>query len=267
MIDLLRRSLAPLTEKTWEAIDDAAAQTLKSLLTARAIVDFDGPRGWEFAAVNLGRLSIPESSGGDDVPWGKRLVLPLVEIRLPLHMPQMELDSIARGARDGDVTAIEEAARRAAMFEESAVYNGFEAGGIKGIIPQSAHDPIDLPANVQEYPRAVAMGLRELRLAGIDGPYFLVLGSEAWAGLMQGVGGYPPHRVIERLIGSPVRMSPAIHGGVLLSGAKGHFELTVGQDFSIGYLRHDGNEVELYLTESFAFRVLQPKAAVHLAPR
>ena len=33
-------------------------------------------------------------------------------------------------------------------------------------------------------------------------------------------------------------------------------ELTIGQDFSIGYEAHDTKEVTLFLTESFTFRVL-----------
>jgi len=267
MVDLLRRSLAPLTEQTWKEVDEAAARMLKSHLTARAIVDFDGPRGWDFAAVNLGRLEISKQSATDEVPWGKRLVLPLVETRVPLKMPQMELDGIARGAKDADLRPLEDAALRAAMFEESAVYNGFQPGGIEGIIDGSAHEAITLPKNTQDFPNAVAQALQKMRLAGIEGPFTLVLGTEAWAGLMQsGAGGYPPQRIIQRLIDGKICMSSAIKGGLLLSAAGGYFELTVGQDFSIGYAGLDKEQVELYLTESFTFRVLEPQAAVRFTP-
>lgn len=40
--------------------------------------------------------------------------------------------------------------------------------------------------------------------------------------------------------------------------------LTVGQDLSIGYVDHGRDTVELYLTESFTFRVLEPAATVFL---
>jgi uncharacterized linocin/CFP29 family protein len=40
--------------------------------------------------------------------------------------------------------------------------------------------------------------------------------------------------------------------------------MTVGQDLSIGYLSHGKESVDLYLTESFTFRVLEPAAAVEL---
>jgi len=46
----------------------------------------------------------------------------------------------------------------------------------------------------------------------------------------------------------------------------GDFELTVGQDFSIGYLEHDTERVRLYIEESFTFLVLSPQAAIPLTP-
>jgi len=54
---------------------------------------------------------------------------------------------------------------------------------------------------------------------------------------------------------------------VLLSHRGGDFQLTVGQDLSIGYTGHDKETVHLYLTESFTFRVLDRTAAVYLKPK
>jgi uncharacterized linocin/CFP29 family protein len=51
---------------------------------------------------------------------------------------------------------------------------------------------------------------------------------------------------------------------VILSGRGGDFVLTVGQDFSIGYAGHGEGTVQLFITESFTFQVLEPKAAVEL---
>lgn len=263
MHDLLRRSLAPLTDEAWAEIDSNAARILKAHLTARSFVDFDGPHGWDLASVNLGRLEIPKKTPEGEPPWGKRMVQPLIETRIPLTLDQMEIDGIARGAKDVDFDALEDAAHRAALFEESAVYNGFEAGGIEGILAQNDHQPINLPEKPQEYPQMVALAIRKMRLVGIDGPFTLVLGNDAWVDLMQsGSGGYPPQLIVRKLIGGDILMSPTFEGGLLVSAAGGHFELTVGQDFSIGYASHDQNQLELYMTESFTFRVLEPKAAV-----
>jgi len=152
------------------------------------------------------------------------------------QLKQMEMDGIARGAKDADLEPLEEAARRIARFEESAVYNGFEPGGIEGIIPKSEHKPVALPGDARKFPEAVSHAVQTLVLAGIPGPFALVLGTEAWEGLMQcGAGGYPPQRIVRDLTDGNIRMSPAIDGGLLISVAAGNFELSVGQDFSIGY--------------------------------
>jgi uncharacterized linocin/CFP29 family protein len=43
------------------------------------------------------------------------------------------------------------------------------------------------------------------------------------------------------------------------------FQLTVGQDFAIGYLDHDAERVRLYIEESCTFRLLSPQAVIPLA--
>jgi uncharacterized linocin/CFP29 family protein len=59
--------------------------------------------------------------------------------------------------------------------------------------------------------------------------------------------------------------APGIDGGLVLSLRGEDFELTVGRDFSIGYLDHTLEKVRLYIEESFTFRVLTPEAAVPLS--
>jgi uncharacterized linocin/CFP29 family protein len=49
---------------------------------------------------------------------------------------------------------------------------------------------------------------------------------------------------------------------MLLANRGGDLELTVGQDFSIGYHHHNSEEIFLFLTESFTFRVIAPEAIV-----
>jgi uncharacterized linocin/CFP29 family protein len=52
----------------------------------------------------------------------------------------------------------------------------------------------------------------------------------------------------------------------VLTTRGGDFELSIGQDVSIGYLSHSDTSVRLYLQESFTFRLLTTEAAVALAP-
>jgi uncharacterized linocin/CFP29 family protein len=262
-MDVLRRELAPIADEAWKYLDQQAVDVLKTQLSARTLVDFSGPHGLELGAVNLGRLDIARSGG--EVPWGVRRVLPLVELRIPFVLAQMEVDNISRGAREINDDPLREAARKLALLEERAVYLGFPEGQIQGIVQRASHPPINLPGNPEEYPHAVAEAVNALHAAGIGGPYALVLGMKAFYALRSvGATGYPAARIVHKLINGDILWSPALEGGLLVSRRGGDFELTVGQDIVIGYAHHDRDKVELYLTESFTFRVLEPQAAVAL---
>jgi len=58
--------------------------------------------------------------------------------------------------------------------------------------------------------------------------------------------------------------APAVDGAIVVSLRGGDFQLTCGQDFSIGYTDHDADNVRLYLEESMTFRALSPDAGVAL---
>jgi len=151
------------------------------------------------------------------------------------------------------------------LFEETAIYKGFASGQIKGLVQESSHRPITLSADVEKYSESVAAGIKALSLAGVSGPYALVLGAECYYALLQdGHGGYPPRQIVREMLQGEILWSPALEGGVVLSTRGGDFELAVGQDVAIGYAGHDRSNVELFLTESFTFRVLSPQAAVEL---
>jgi uncharacterized linocin/CFP29 family protein len=70
---------------------------------------------------------------------------------------------------------------------------------------------------------------------------------------------------LREILDGPVVWAPAVDGAVVLSQRGGDFELTVGQDFSLGYRSSDGGSVQLYIEESLTFRVNTAEAAVHLA--
>lgn len=265
MGDILRRSLAPITEEAWKEIEEEANRTLKPRLSARRIVDFSGPHGWELGAVNAGRLHIPEKHETNGVTWGIREVLPLIEARIPFTLDQMELDSITRGAADADLEPVTDSADKLARFEESVLYDGFDKAGIKGLLQSSDHKALPLGKDAEKYPSVVAEGVKMMRLKGIGGPYDLVLGSNPYHGLDQTMHrGYPIRRFIKDITQGDILWSPVLKGGVLISKRGGDFEMAVGQDISIGYASHDRDKVELYLTESFTFRVIEPAAVVQL---
>ncbi|MDB5032980.1 MAG: hypothetical protein JWQ98_221 [Chlorobi bacterium] len=265
-MDLLKRDHAPILEDAWDAIDNEARRVLKLNLAGRKLVDFNGPFGWQFAAVNLGRLELLKHQPVAGVSVGRRRVLPLIELRIPITLDMMELDSVARGATDPDLGPVVEAAEKIARAEDSAIFNGYHEAGIRGIIESSPHAPLNLPARGADYPKAIVQAKEILREAGINGPYALAVGPRVYEEISRASeDGYPIRKRIEQqMIDGPIVWAPSIQGAVLMSMRGGDFELTVGQDLSIGYAYHEKHTVELYLTESFTFRVLEPAAAIYL---
>lgn len=261
MADLLRRALAPISEAAWSEIDEEATRTLKNCLSARAVIDVDGPHGWEYAALNTGRLGKPASDG--DVEYCVRKVQPLIELRVPFKLNLWELDNLARGAADPDLGPVVDAAKAVAAFEENALFKGNKAAGIEGILENSPHAALPIGSGPEELPAAVGKAIETLQLQGIGGPYALVLEPSRYHAMLQCIrGGYPLYRVVNNLIGGSTLWSTGVDVGAVISTRGGDFEMILGQDLSIGYQRHGHEDVELFFAESFTARVLEPAAAV-----
>jgi uncharacterized linocin/CFP29 family protein len=263
----LLRDLAPVNDAAWSQIDAEGARSLKHFLAARRLVDFAGPLGWEHAAIDTGRVITLDSGPRDDVGAAQRQVLPLVELRSPFSMARSEVAAAERGATDLELRPVITSARSAALAEDSVVFHGFAAAGIAGIAESTPHAPIAIADDYSKYPEHVAKAVAVLRAADVTGPYALALGGRAFTGVTETTehGGYPVFEHLRQILGGPVVWAPAVDGAVVLSQRGGDFELTIGQDFSIGYLAHDANSIALYIEESLTFRINTPEAAVKLS--
>jgi len=262
----LHRELAPISDAAWAQIEDEAARTLKRYLAARRVVDVVGPKGTGYAAAATGHTRAIEPPGAG-IRSLLREVQPLVELRVPFTLTRAAIDDVERGSDDSDWQPLKDAAKTIAFAEDRAVFEGYEAAGIGGLRAGSSNAAVPLPGNLDDYPEAVARALADLKLAGCNGPYALVLGADAYLAASGGnEEGYPIFHHIERIVDGGVIWAPAIAGGFLLTTRGGDFELDLGQDLSIGYLSHSATTVELYLQESFTFRMLTAEAAVTLAP-
>ncbi|HEX4720570.1 MAG TPA: family 1 encapsulin nanocompartment shell protein [Thermoleophilaceae bacterium] len=264
----LLREHAPITETGWRVIDDEARARLTPALAARKLVDFSGPHGWEYAAANLGRTRQVGGGPVDGVTAAQRQVLAAVELQAPFSLSRAELLNADRGADDVDLAALDEAAHRIATAENRAVFHSWEAAGIAGIVDASAHAPIALGTDCNLYPGHVAKAVEALLSAGVDGPYGLALGRAAYTRVLETTehGGYPLLEHLRKIIGGPLVWAPGVDGAVVVSQRGGDFLFEVGQDLSIGYTAHDADTIELYLLESFTFRVASDDAAVALTP-
>jgi uncharacterized linocin/CFP29 family protein len=188
-------------------------------------------------------------------------------VRADFTVSREELDNHSRGAEDTDLTALDQAALRIAEVENTAVFHGWDALGITGITGASPHDPIPHDVDPNHYPQQVARAVATLLRSGISGPYGLAVGPADYTEVIEGSehGGYPLLDHLRKILGGPIVWVPGMEGGVVMSMRGGDFLFESGQDLSIGYSRHDDEAVDLYLEETFSFRVATPEAAIALA--
>jgi uncharacterized linocin/CFP29 family protein len=262
----LLREHAPITEAGWELLDDEARERLTPALAGRKLVDFSGPHGWGYSATNLGRVEEIADVAGDGVAASQRRVLGLVELRAHFSISRSQLDDAERGAQDVDLGTLDTAARRIAIAENAAVFHGLSAAGMQGVAEASTHEQINLGEDCEVYPRHVAKAVDALRGEGVDGPYGLALSPEGHTHVLETAehGGYPLFEHLREILGGPIVWAPGLNGGVVVSLRGGDFLFESGQDLSIGYEGHGADSVQLYLEESFSFRVATPEAAVPL---
>ena len=262
----LHRSLAPISDAAWSDIEEEAKRTFQRNIAARRVVDVSGPHGSDFSAVSLGRLQ-DVAAPGDGVQSRLYRVAPVVQLRVPFTLSRTEIDSVERGAKDADWEPLKEAAQRIAFAEDRAILDGYPAAGIRGVRPCSSNAVVRVPDNAVDVPEALTSALTALRLAGVDGPYSVLLGAELYTLVSETSDhGFPILNHLTRLVDGEIIWAPAIQGAVVLTTRSGDFDLQLGQDLSLGYLSHDADSVQLYFQESFAFRNNTDEASVALLP-
>ncbi len=258
----LHRELAPISAAAWANLEEEARRTFARHAAARKSVDVTGPDGLTLAGLGTGHVESIDSPG-DGIQATLRAWRPVVELRSAFTLNRSEIDSVERGAQDPDWQPVKDAAMKIAFAEDRAVFDGYPAARITGVGPSSSNPGLTLPAEVKDYPDVISKALSQLRLAGVAGPYSLLLSADAWTAVSETSDhGYPIREHLARLLDGDIIWAPALEGALLLSSRGGDYELRLGQDLSIGYLSHDAEHVELYFVESFTFAAYTTEASV-----
>jgi uncharacterized linocin/CFP29 family protein len=261
----LHRELAPISDAAWTQIEEEVTRTFKRYVAGRRAVDVKGPVGAGLSAVGTGHLRAIAGSR-EGVLARQREVKALVELRVPFELSRTDIDDVERGANDSDWQPAKDAAKQIAFAEDGAIFEGYADAGIVGLRSGTSNPKMALPADVRQYPDAIAQALSQLRLVGVNGPYHVLLGAEAYTALAETSDeGYPVLQHVKRLVDEKIIWAPAIEGAFVVTTRGGDFELHIGQDLSIGYLNHTDAVVRLYLQETFTFLLLTSEASVAIA--
>ena len=258
-MDFLKRELAPITANGWKEIEERAAAVLSKELSARKFIRVTGPLGRDVTSVTTGRMDVKTK---DDIKYGVYKVQPLIESRICFPLSRWELDNIERGAKDVDYTSLDDGVRKAAKFEEEAIFKGLEDGQVDGIYKSSSYEALDFGKTADETLKAIFDGVLKLDAAFAKKPYVLVVSNEKWYYLNTVVKEYSLPEKLEKILGQKIIVSKSIDGAILLPYDDENIELIIGEEFALGYQNHNESIVELFITESFTFRVLDPALIV-----
>jgi uncharacterized linocin/CFP29 family protein len=262
----LHRELAPISAAAWASIEEEAKRSFTLPLAGRRVAEVRGPGDDALSAVGTGHLANLESPAPGVLAWA-RTAQPVVELRVPFTLSRRDIDDVDRGSQDPDWQPVKDAARDMAFAEDRAIFEGYRAAGIAGMRESSSNPALELPADPRQYPDVVTEALAGLRLAGVAGPYALVLSAKAFAAVLETSDhGHPIRHHIDQLLDGPQLWGPAIDGAFLASTRGGDYELHLAQDLSIGYESHDAETVRLYFTEAFTFLVHTAEAVVAIGP-
>jgi uncharacterized linocin/CFP29 family protein len=264
----LHRELAPVSDAAWASIEAEARRTFERHVAGRRVVDVTGPDGPALASVGTGHIAEIEPPGGDAagiLSW-LRSAQELVMLRVPFALSRLDVDNVERGAQDSDWQPVKDAVRQIAFAEDRAIFDGYPAAGITGVRNSTSNPVLTLPGEAREYPTVISQAVSALRLAGVSGPYSLLLSADAYTMVSETSDhGYPIREHLARVVDGEIIWAPAIEGAFLLTGRGGDYELRLGQDLSIGYLSHDAEHVQLYFQESLTFLAYTAEASVALS--
>jgi len=258
-MDVLKRELAPISLKAWEEIDKRAKEVLQNYLSGRRVVHVNGPMGLNFTSVTEGRIEVHSD---EFLNYGVYSVKPLIEPRVSFKLGRWELDNIERGAKDINLDALDEAVKKMAFFEEKVIFKGLAEGNIIGLEEGSPHKMGALGNTESDILSNITKGVMILERAIAEKPYVLVVSEDIWC-LLNALG--KEVALVERIknvIGGEIVVSRSINGAILIPYDNENLELTIGEDFSIGYQEHGENYVKLFITETLTFRILDETIVV-----
>src|ERR1700756_792907 len=214
----LHRELAPISDAAWADIEEETTRTLKRHLAGRRVVDVHGAGGVGLSAVGTGHLQTI-AAPGDGILARQREVKALVEFRVPFELDRQQIDDVERGADDSDWQPGKDAAQKIAFAEDRAIFEGYATAGIGGIRQGTSNPIMTLPADVRQYPDAIAQALGQLRLVGVNGPCSILLGADAYTALAEtSDNGYPVLEHVKKLVKEEMIIwAPAIAGAFVLT--------------------------------------------------
>lgn len=260
--DFLDRQSAPFGPDVWAKIDQAVIGAASAQLSARRLLDMEGPYG-------LGLKSI--SGPDEDIETEAHATvcvsptIPVPTIRYPFTLPMRDVADYERGGIIFNLRAIATAAIAMAHREDEMIFNGMPERGIPGLLNATESAGVHLEQWTEP-----GMGFNNIMEAvnvldsrGLHGPYALALAPSRYNALFRIYtnAGITEYEQVKSLIGGDIVKASALNdGGVLVATGRQFLSLVFGQDLVTAYAGITCGEYEFCLMESVVLKVSLPSA-------
>ncbi|MEN6355872.1 MAG: family 1 encapsulin nanocompartment shell protein [Armatimonadota bacterium] len=239
------------SEEVWARLDEIVISSAKSQLSARRLLDIEGPYGLALKSVPLPDRIVKEAD--PKVMAGGVLSVPLIETTFSLGA--RDLAAFESGGFSLDTEAVATAAINMASAEDALIFEGSKELGIEGLLNAKGVQSVKL-GNWDEVGAAandIIKAINALDTAGFHGPYLLALSPDLHNLLYrlypQGYQVEMQH--VESIVGSSVIKAPGIkNGGALLAAGKQFASIIIGQDMTAGFVGPEDGRFVFSISES-----------------
>jgi uncharacterized linocin/CFP29 family protein len=265
----LHRDEAPFGAPVWEAIDAAVLGMARARLSARRLLETEGPYG-----VTLKSLFLSGACACDGKDEAVRVHIP-VSVPVPLieSLFCLEARDVAAFEREGapmDLAPAVRASAAVAAREDELLFNGSEEAGFTGLLntrgvqttPLRGWD--ELGAAVENVLQAVD----KLDEAGFHGPYALALPPDRFNRLFRlyPQAGRTELEQLRLAVPGGIVKTAALKGtGVLVTAVRELAAIVIGQDIETSFVGPVGRAYQLAVSESAALRLREPSSVCIMA--
>jgi len=261
----LHRDDTPFGSSVWEAIDEAVVGAARSQLSARRILEIEGPYGLGLKVVPESDLKSKPQSTDDGVELLASCAIPVAMLRKTFQLPARDIAAAETSGLPLHTMPAAEAAVAVARQEDALLFAGIPKAGVEGLLSAKGAQNLKL-SSWDEVGSAADDLIKAMSLldgAGYHGPYALALETALYNRLFRRYrqGNLTEIDQVRSFLGDSVVKAPGIAtGGVLVAAGRQFASIVLGQDIMTGFIGPEGGNYEFSISESVALRLRRPDA-------
>ncbi len=240
----------------------------RSVLTARRVLDFEGPLGGGVESLQVGPVH-HEALGETGARVSARRAIPIPRLYSSFVLPEREVAGAIDPGLPLDTSPAEDAAEEVALAEEHVVYHGVPELGVEGVLNHPGTHRVKLSdwSTPGGAIGDVIQAADKLDSSRANGPFALVLAPSLYNQLFRKYEGSDVLALdhLRRLAAAGIFKSHVLSGvGVLLSADLG--PLVCAEDLTVTFLEVQESTLRFGVSSSVVVRLDDAGAACVLGP-